>query len=142
MEAGKAGAPHEVEEEGLGGVVGMMGGEEGGIALLAAEGGEPAVAQAAGGILDAEALGGGVVGSVKAGQVERDTKVVGETADKVLVAVTVAQPQAEIAVGYGKRKAGTVHEVCQHGGIDTPTDGQQHPFPSGKEVLPVDVGDE
>ena len=129
----------KVEEEGLGRVVTMVGREDGGVAVFATQLLEEVVAQLAGGILDAELVLGGVLEGVETGQVEGRPIVHGQLPDKVFVTKAVAWTKIEIAMGYGKREAGRIHEVGEHHRVDAATNGKQHLLPSGEEVLLSDV---
>ena len=140
VEAGKAGAAEEVEEEGFGRVVAVVGGEDDGIVVGGAEGVEPGVAELAGRLFDALAMAAGMGEGVELGYMDGDMIAARKTADEGFVAVAVDRAQMEVAVGYGKGEAGRVHEVGQDHRVDAPTNGQQHLLPGGEEVLLTNVG--
>ena len=135
METGKASAAEKIEEEGLVGIVAVVGGEESRIAMRLAEGEEPVVAQTTGSILDAELMGVGVVEGLKVLHMEGNTILQSQIADKKLVAVAVARTQVEIAVGNGEGVVGTVHEMGEDHRVDTSANSKQHLLSRGEEVL-------
>ena len=63
----------------------------------------------------------------------------GELAHERFVSVAFGWAQMEVAVGYGKGVACSVHKVGEYHRIDTATNGKQHLLPSGEEVLLLDV---
>ena len=140
MEAGDAGAAEEVEEEGLDGVVAMVGGDDCVVAVGTAEVGEEIVAKVAGSLFVRHMVGGCIGTGVEVGGVEVGPQLVGEATAEVLVAVAVAGAQVEVDVGDGEGVACLVHEVSHADGVAAATDGEQHPLSlTGKEVLLFDV---
>lgn len=140
VEAGETGATEEVEEEGLGRVVAMVGGEDGSIAVAAEKPAEIGIAQPAGGILDGEMVAGGKALGGELGDMDGDTVLRGQGTDKALVAVAVARAEMEVAMGDGKGEAGRMHEMGEDDGVDSATNGKQHLLPRGEEVLLLNVG--
>ena len=135
VQAGNAGAAKEVEEEGLDGVVAVVGCGHTGIAVLTAETVEPGVAQVACSLLDAHAVGGSIGTGVEIDGVESHSDGGGKPADKLLVTVAVAGAEMEVAMGYGKGYTRTTTEV-EHGHRVAPAaNGKQHLLPRGEEVL-------
>ena len=139
MQPGEAGAPKEVEEEGFGGVVAVVGGEDGGIGVELAELLEVVVAQLACRLLDALVVPGGMGAGVELCDMDWDCVGVGELSDECFVAVAVGRTEVEVAMGYGKWIAGGVHEVGEDHGVDAATNSEQHLLPCGEEVLLLDV---
>ena len=139
MEASDASATEEVEEEGLDGVVAVVGRGDAVEAMLARELGEPLVAKLTGSLFDTHAVGAGNGPGVEVNSEEFDTQLVGEGANKLLVTVAVAGAEVEIAMGNGKTVAGGMHEMGHADRIAAAADGEQH-LPLGREqVLLSDV---
>lgn len=132
-------APKQVDEEGFGRVVAVVGGEDGRVALLAAEGGEPVVAKGARSLLDTLAVGARMGKGVEPDEVKRYGIATGKGADETLVAMAVAGAEVEIAMRNGKGEGRGVHKVGKYHGVDASTNGKQHLLPRGEEVLLADV---
>lgn len=140
MKAGDAGATEEVEEEGLDGVIAMVGGGYIAEVVLTAEVEEVAVAQPTGGLLNAVVILRGELAGVEVGGVEFHTQLLGKTAHELLVAVAIARAQVEIAMDDGEGDAGSEEEVGHTHGVATTANGQQHlPPAGGEEVLLFDI---
>ena len=135
MKTGKTGATEEVDEKGFGSVVTMVRGKDGPVAVLGQELLEIAVAENPGSLLNALMMLVGIVGSVELGHMDGNVILLRQLTDKLLVTITVAGAQMEIAMGDGKRIAGGKHEVRQHRGVDAATNSQQHLLPRREEVL-------
>lgn len=135
VKARKTRATKEVEEEGLGRIVSVMGRENGRIALLGHDLLEESVAELPRSVLDAEFVLVSVGKGVEPGKMEGDVVALGHVPDKALVAIAVAWAQREVAMSYGKRIARGIHEMRQDGGIHPPTNGKQHLLPRREEVL-------
>ena len=97
--------------------------------------GEVVVAEVAGGFLDGHAVVGGIGAGVETGHMAGDAVAVGKLADEGLVAVAIAGPQVEVAVGYLEGYACTVEEVDHGHRVAAAADGEQHRRPFGDEVL-------
>ena len=93
----------------------------------------------AGGLLDGHAVFGGIGACVEAGHMAGDAVAVGELAYESLVAVAVARPQVEVAVGHLEGDGGLVEEVDHGHGVAAAANGEQHTRPLGEEVLPGHV---
>lgn len=135
----KTGAAKQVEEECFGGIVAVVGGKDGGIALLLAELVEIVVAKLAGSIFDTEVLTGGMVECLKLRHMDGNPIGGSQLTDKLLIAVAVAWPKVEVAVGDGEGESGTVHQMGQHRRVDAATNSKQHLLPRGEEVLLLNV---
>ena len=138
-EAGEAGAAEQVDEEGFGCIIAMMGGEDGGIALELEQLVEVAVTEVAGSFLDAEAMLGSIGAGVEVGHMDCDTVTGSEPAHEPFVAVAVSRTEMEVAMGHGEGVAGGVHEVREDDGVDASANSKQHLLPRREEVLLGDV---
>ena len=91
-------APHQVEQEGLHAVVGMMGHGYGVGSQLLTESFEPLVAQLARGHFDGDVPVGGVLRGVEVDNVQGDVPLLAQAADELLVAVSLLSTQVEVAM--------------------------------------------
>ena len=92
VEARKAGAAKQVEEECFGGIVAVVGGEDGGVIVLLAELLEKVVAKLAGRIFHTEVMAGCMVEGLELRHMDGDPVGGCQLTDKLLVAVAVARP--------------------------------------------------
>ena len=128
-QAARARAAQQVEDQGLGVVVGVVRDGHGLEPLFPAEPGEPGIAQLPCGHLDADAVRGSVGPGVEAlheaVQAVRGAPVPHER----LVAVGLVAAQAEVAMRDGKPGSGKEFRgpVCQVHRIDAPADGEKDP---------------
>ena len=139
VEARKTGATKQVEEESFGSIVAVVGGKDGGIALLLAELVEIVVAKLTGRVFHAEVLAGSMVEGLELRHMDGDPIGGSQLTYKLLVAVAVARPKMEVAVGDGEGKSSAVHKMGQHHRIDAATNSKQHLLPRGEEVLLLNV---
>ena len=91
-------APHQVEEEGLHAVVGMVGHGYGVGAQLLTEGFEPLVAQLACGHFDGDVSVGGVLRGVEVDDMQGDVPFLAQVTDELLVAVGLLAAQVKVAM--------------------------------------------
>ena len=139
MKTSQARATKEIEEEGFGGIVAMVGGENGGVIKLLTQLREVVVAQLPCGLFDALMVVGGMGEGVELRNMYGNIISVGKLADEGLVAVAVGGTKVKVTVGYSKRNSRRGHEVGEDNGVDAPANGKQHLLPSGEEVLLSDV---
>lgn len=138
-EAGEAGAAEQVDEEGFGCIIAMMGGEDGGIALGLEQLVEVAVTEVAGSLFDAEVMLGSIRTGVELGHMDWDAVAGSQLAHEMFVAVAVSRTEMEVAMGHGEGVAGGVHEVREDDGVDASANSKQHLLPRREEVLLGDV---
>ena len=91
-------APHQVEEEGLHAVVGMVGHGYGAGAQRLSEGSDRLLALRACGHFDGAAPVGGVLRGVEVDNVQGDVTLLAQAADELFVAVGFLAAQVEVAM--------------------------------------------
>ena len=124
-EAFDAASAEEVEEERFRIVTGMMGRQDSLVAMFPAQLAEPAVAELPRGHLDADAFRIGTGFRVERLHVAGHAVPGRPGADERLVGVAVGAPEAEVAMGNGKRSAFPANLFCQDHRVPATADGDE-----------------
>ena len=128
-EAFDAASAEEVQEESFRVVAGVVGRQDGLIAVLPAQLSEPAITELPRGHLDADPFLFGKGFRIERLHVAGYPMLGGPFADERLVGVAVCSPQAEVAVRNGKRSAAAANLFCQDHGVPATADGDEYHGP-------------
>ena len=115
MQPGNARAPEQVEEKGLNGIVAMVGCGHTCVAMLRTQLPEEIVALLTRLFLDGTAALPRQFGSADLTHMATYSVAQGKGTDERLIAVAIARPEVEVAMGYGETEAASVHELAKHG---------------------------
>ena len=124
-EAFHTGAAKKVEEKRFGIVAGMVGRQDGLVAMFPTQLAEPAVAELPRGHLDADPFLFRIGFRVERLHVAGHTMLGRPVADERLVGVAVGAPEVEVAMGNGKRSAFPANLFCQDHRVPATADGDE-----------------